>query len=150
MTTETRPRLKIVLLDGTEEGRVKVLPRDGEEYVVTMQQAVEACGVHGDQLRCADQFKELCATLGQWIQPRIKAIKTAHVTTRGKGILFLVMQREVEFDQELTDELIELDLTIAHDERFDQIEFEVLPVPAVSERSLSAFLATAGGMEYAE
>lgn len=149
MTTETQPKLKLVLLDGAEDGRVRVLPKGGEEYSVTMQQAVDACGMQNDQFRFADQFKELLDALTEWIEPRLKTIKTAHVTTRGRGILFLVMQRAAEFDQQLTDELTALDLKIAHDERFDRIEFEVLAVPAVSKQSLSAFLAT-GALGYAE
>jgi len=55
----------------------------------------------------------------------------------------------IEQDGKLMDLLTSLDISIASDERFTQLNVEVLQLPKISRSSLDAFLSPSGVFEHA-
>jgi hypothetical protein len=52
------------------------------------------------------------------------------------------MQKQVQFNQRLTDALTDLDITVANTPDLNLINLEVLCIPQVSDDSCKAFLAS--------
>ncbi len=143
----------VVLLDEQNHNQqVVVSSEDADRIVMSMSEAVKACfafdkGVHAFNR----QFAELLDRLVKWINRHREAIRNAHVTIRPpNNLLFVVTQQEVEFDQQLTDALTELDIEIAGSNDFDLIDFDVLALPKVSKESAKAFLSSGQVFEHAE
>jgi hypothetical protein len=99
----------------------------------------------------SDQLRDLVQLLVEWLGEHKAKIKSAQFAFRdGGGILFLVMQKERTFDQQLSDSLTDLDLAIATNKELDLIELDVLLIPPVSPEAASAFIASGESYKYAE
>lgn len=89
-----------------------------------------------------NQVADLLEKLGDWVTARKGKIGSAHLTFRRDSSILLVIQKAVEFDEQLSDELTELDIEIATDPAFGLVNFDVLAIPAVSTESANAFLSS--------
>lgn len=139
---ETRTQYQLVLLDEESDGRVKVVQKNSEEFFMTIQQAVIACRQLDKFLDFKEQMGNLWEFLMEWVSERRTSIKSAYLTPRDHDVLFLVVQKDVPFDQELADDLSDLDISAANDRRFGLINLEVMSIPSVSKDSITAFISS--------
>lgn len=148
----TTDRTSIVLLDETgEAGTVFVMPKDRDNFCITVEEAVKACRVIGSGYTFVRQVQDLTEELFQWVEQRKARVHSAFLTLRPADILFVVVQKDVPRDSALIDELTDLDIRIANDrERFGLLDLEVLSMPRVSRESLTAFLSSGRVISYAE
>ena len=133
-----------VLLDERSEGQVTVRQKNRDLFFLSLGEAVAVCA---NFAKCKADFTnevtDLLEKLSGWVTVRRDKIGSAHLTFRRDGsILFLVIQKAVEFDEPLSDELTDLDIEIAMDPAFGLINFDVLAIPAVSTESANAFLSS--------
>ncbi len=143
----------VVLLDEQNRNQqVVVSTEDADRIVMSMSEAVKACFAFDKGVNAFNrQFAELLDRLVKWINLHRAAIRNAHVTIRPpNNLLFVVTQQEVEFDQQLTDALTELDIEVAANDDFNLLDFDVLALPKVSKESAKAFLASGQVYEHAE
>jgi len=63
-------------------------------------------------------------------------------------LLFLVVQRKRESDEELESSLTDLDLEISNDSDFHLVNVSVLALPRSSEETISSFLSSAFVFRY--
>lgn len=124
--------------------------KDGDKFVIAVSDAARACRARDKEREFLPQFNLLLDRLTAWLGHRRSRIKSAHLTFRDRDILFLVMQKQVRFDQSLMDDLVQLDIEVANARDLSLIQLEVLCIPAVSARSSSAFLASGEVLTYAE
>lgn len=145
----TTERTHIVLL---EDSAAQALVRmsDGDTFYVAIADAARACLSVDKMKEFAPRFRAFLQVLEQWVAANKARIKSAHLTIRERDMLFLVMQREQEFDPGLSDALTDLDMAIAQNPEYQMIDMEVLAIPAVGERSMKAFLASGDTYTYAE
>ncbi len=143
-------RTSIVLFESSAEQAV-IQMKDGDRFFVAVADAARACQVFDKARDFANQFQELAnITLPGWIEQHKDRIESAHITIRERDVLFLVVQKQVEFDRALSDALTELDLVVANSPNLNLIDLEVLAVPAVSRESCKAFLASGPIYDHAQ
>jgi hypothetical protein len=111
------------------EGRVCIVPPDNNIMAIPVETAIAACQAFKTQIQFKDQFDQLIATLGEWIAQRNDRIADAYLTVRDSGLLFLLVTKSKQYDDELETALTELDLEIAHDSDFDLISLGVHAIP---------------------
>ncbi len=138
----------IVLFEDGED--VFVNPQDNDKFVLTAQDAVRACRAWDKGVQFGRQFEELLNHLSRWIEQNRVHISVAKLNVRQNDILFVVTQKVVERDDVLADQLTELDLEIATDQRFDLISLNVLSLPLVDSESAAAFLSSGEILTHAE
>ena len=143
MNTLVSPRTRI-LLDAEADGTVTVVPPDKDRFVVSQGEAARACTLYEKAVkRCESQVNELLAVLHGWLQDRRDKIRTAYATFQASDSpLLLIVQKEVRYDAQLSDDLTELDIQVANDPRFDLLDFNVLAIPAVSRETAATFLSS--------
>lgn len=146
----TASRSSIILLDAAKPSQVVVVPEDKDRFCLTVQQAIRACQATDNEYRFGQQFEALLQRLSAWLTERKERVSSAAVTIRQSDILFYVVQKAVERDNVLADELTSLDLEIANSLDFGLIELNVMSVPYVSQASSSAFLSSGQVFEYAK
>ena len=89
------------------------------------------------------QIADLLEILSDWVKTRRSRIRSARLTFRpDRSVLFVVMQKDIPFDAELSGQLTDLDIAIANDAKFGLLNLDVLAIPAVSEESANAFLSS--------
>ncbi len=140
--TATTKRPSLILLHETSNRRVVVTPRDNDRFVVTEEQAVRACRAHEKQSQFKGQFEKLVELLRNWSQSHDDKLREASLTVRETDVLFLVVQKEKAFDEQLAADLTELDIEVADDAQYSLIALEVMAIPAVTNESVKAFLST--------
>jgi hypothetical protein len=130
-----------IQLDYSRGGKVTVTPADQDRFVITIQEAVAACRGGKELLEYRSQFVEgLVPALKDWLASHRKKVRTAYLTIRDGGLLFLVVRKEAACDGEFTDDLTELEADIATDSRLNLIRMDALALPDVSDGSLKSFL----------
>lgn len=137
--------LSYVLLDEGAEGEVRITQRNRDQFFLSLGEAVAACAAFAkSKFDFAGQVADLLETLSKWVRARRDRISAAHLTFRPENndIRFVVMQKAVEFDSQLSEELTDLDIEIANSEAYDLISLDVLAIPAVSLESANAFLSS--------
>ena len=150
MATAKRPK-QIVLLDESDaESLVQVRMKDGDQFFAVMTEAAKSLQAVDKLVEFRQQFSELIEDLRRWLDARRPRIKTAFVRVRERDILFLVMQKDVEFDAELSAELTELDIQVANSVHYSLLDLDVLLIPAVENASSVAFLSSGDRYRYAD
>lgn len=145
----TSRRNTIVLFEGGGDSPVMVIPRDEDKFCVTVEEAVKACRMVDAGYSFVRQVAELREVLANWIDSRRESIQSAYISFREAGILFVVAQTGTARDNNLADQLSDLDIEIANDERFDLLNVDVLSLPRCSQDSMTAFLASGNVATYA-
>lgn len=142
MATRTQPVIQLHHKD--RDSQVLIETDQQDRFVLTVSAAIEACQAYGKVNEFNQQFRDLSTRLSQWITEHEKDISEAYLTVRDAALLFLVVQRQEAFNQDLADSLTELDIAIAHDESFHLIRLHALALPKASEASIESFLVHGG------
>ena len=122
------------------DDQVLVSNVNGDRFVLSMQQAVDACGAFSRSMDLSKQIGLLSQKLADWSRKQMGAIRSAHLTIRDSRLSFVVVQKGVEFDEQLSDALTELDFEIADDPELDLIRLDTIAIPNASPESLAAFI----------
>jgi hypothetical protein len=131
----------VVFIAEGKEANVSVSRLDGDRFVLSMQEAVDACGAFSKRKELGRQFDDLLSRIAQWLHPRVARIESAHLAIRDGRLVLVVMQRAEPFDRQLCEELVEFDLELANDPGLDLIKLDVLTIPHVPLDAASAFVA---------
>lgn len=111
------------------EGRVCVVPPDNDLMAMPVDMAIAACQAFNTQIRFKSQFDQLLEKLGEWLEQRRDALDDAFLTLRDSGLLFLVVTKSHQHDEDLISDLTDLDLEIAQEPDYDLISLSVHAVP---------------------
>ena len=132
----------IILLDESRPGKVCIVSRDEDRFVITVEEAVRSCKASDKSIQFCRQFEKLALeVLPKWTGEHKDFVASVNLTVRPAGLLLVVMQNQVEMNPELGEALSELDIEIASDPSFDLIKLEVVLLPQVDREVASAFLA---------
>lgn len=121
-------------------GPVQSSPIDRDVRAASASAAFATCGDLEDETAFRTQFDRLVERLGAWCVDHREKILDAFLTTRGTGLLFLVVTKQRKFDGELQDEVTSLDLDIANEPSLDRIRLSTLVLPCVDEDELRSFV----------
>lgn len=122
------------------DNRVTVRMPDEDRMVSTSKAAAIACRAFADQIEFKSQFDSLLQRLGQFVYARQTSIRDAFITPQDSGILFVVVQKALEYDRNLDDELADLEWEIANEEEFRLVQFQSQLLPPASRESLCSFI----------
>ena len=140
----------IVLFERVPDHRGGFIPRERQKYLDAVTEAARACRASEDALHFADQFSAMLEALSDWIHHHEDRIGSAYLTIRDNDILFLVMQQGVKYDRDLAEAITELDIELANSAEFDLLRLNTMSIPAVSQDSATAFLASGQVYTYAK
>ena len=88
-----------------------------------------------------EQVRALLERLQKWGEKHRSSISRADVRGMDSdGILFVVMQKGVPYDFDLSEKLTDLDIEIANSPDFDLITLNVLAIPRCSHDAAQAFI----------
>ncbi len=137
-TTITKP---VVLSWANKDNTIMVEPEDEDRFFVTVEEAIRACGAHGQgkKSRCQEQFRTLRETLFLWAREQSKMVNKAFITVQDHGLLFLVITHSKKFDREFEDKLTDLDLQIARSDDFSEIDLSVQSLPDCNPDNYQSF-----------
>lgn len=144
-SAQQQKRSVVPLVEGRHDD-LKVVRLDGDQFVVTAQQAIDACRLAADAMRFRTQFQDLLEVLYSWVEERKKRVSSAYIVASDDGITLLIVQKDVPADFELEDSMVDLDLEVANTSMFDLIPFNTLLVPKVSNEVLQSFLSSSGNI----
>lgn len=138
------------IIDESSPQEALVVMKDGDKFVVGYTEAAKACRAAEKMKDFVPQLTEVLKKLGNWAAQRKDQIHSAMLSPGEHGLLFLVMQKDVPFDQQLTDDLTDLDLEIAQNPSFALVRVEVLAIPRVDKETATAFISSPPFHEYAD
>jgi len=116
---------------------------------ITTKEAVEAIQDWSSSInqavtflsRIKEQSKALLEKLQEWCEKYCDFISRADVrVVSGDDFLFVVMQKSVPYDFDLSEKLTDLDMEIANSPDFDLITLNVLAIPRCSYDAAQAFI----------
>ena len=119
---------------------VVITPADNDRFVLTVQEAIEACRAQSNQGKFRQQFDILMNTLAEWLKENDAKISRSYMTIRDAGLLFLVVRKNIVFDSDFEDILTDLDIKIARDVQLDLVNLSVLAIPYANSDAISSFL----------
>ena len=93
--TLTEKRSLVALVEGKHDN-LKVVKLDGDQFILTAQQAVNACSAASDAVLFQAQFRDLLDKLYDWVEARKEKISSAFISTSQEGILLLIVQRGIK------------------------------------------------------
>lgn len=140
-STSSFPRSIVPLIEGTHDD-LQVVRLGGDQFLLTAQQAIDACSLAANAVRFQAQFSDLLDVLYDWVEQRKDRVSAAYISVSHQGLLLLIVQREIKANFDLENELVELDLEIANNDAFDLVAFNTLLVPRVGNDVLKSFLST--------
>ena len=123
-----------------KDRKVLITPADEDRFMVTVENAINACDAFQKSIHFDKQFRDLMDYLGQWLFNHAELVDRAYLTVREADLLFIIVQRQKHYNRRLEDQLTDLDLEISHNDDFDLIRFCVLALPKTSEEGVSSFL----------
>jgi hypothetical protein len=142
LVSETKP----IQLKYDEDTRVVVHHADGDRVVVSAAEAVLSILKWGSvTTRLSDvqeQMHLLLRQLRTWCDTRASRIYRAFVQVNitYERVGFIVIQKAVPYDEQLSDDLTELDLELFHHPQLGAIRVDVLGIPRCSLDSMQAFV----------
>ena len=140
---KAKGRAGITLLDEKSSGKVLVINRHEDRFVMTAQEAVEACHAAHESIRFSNQFGGLLDKLASWIDENRASAHRAQIAVRESDLLFLVTQASETFDSDLMEKVAVLDLEVANDDNFSLIRMNALVIPRATEEAATAFVSGA-------
>ena len=143
MSTVTKS--KAIYLKHDDPSQVLVHPADDDKGVVSASDAVLAIlgwGSISTEISVLEkQLRLLLVKLQQWSHKYSEKIYRSDVQVRGfKDILFVVMQKDIPYDDDLTCELSQFDFDIFNDHNFSEVRLNTLAIPRCSIDSMQAFV----------
>jgi hypothetical protein len=139
MSTSVAGSSIITLNWADEDGIITVTPEDESRFNVKLRRAIQMLQVADRVDQFTDQFKLLNQVLAKWTSNQTD-IDRAFVTLLSDHILFVVVRKTVEYDEDFEDRLSNLDLTIAQDVDMDLIRMHSIALPHSSEMAIRSFL----------
>lgn len=123
-----------------EDTLLRFEAKDRDVFFKTINEAIKACRASERQVEFNAQFKEsLLPKLKKWLNTKQDKVKKAFLTVRDRGLLFIVIRKEMHYDDEFTTQLIDLDWEISHDPNFSTIDLEVLALPICDSDNFDSF-----------
>lgn len=148
-TTTDALKTIVVLPEGSDQV-VTVPPEDREHFCLSVKDAVKGHQAVDDLMAFCFQMADLQNRLAEWIAEHLAKVHSAFLNFQdGHNVRFVVSQQEVRRDAQLSEDLIALDLEIARDLGFDQVNMDVLLLPRTSSEALSAFLSSGQVLNHA-
>lgn len=156
METATRKQRTLYRLryDDDTDNNVMVYPENGEDtHSVTPAEAVvaimERSSPLGQMMSAAQsqmrilgkQSESLLKRLQSWSVEHSSFICRADIRVQSlDDFLFVVMQKDVPYDFELSSKLTDLDIEVSNDPNFNLITLNVLAIPRCSSDAAQAFI----------
>ena len=122
------------------DGQVLVYGEGNEKFLLTVQEAIKACGAYSTIAQFQTQMQELTELLSKWTTDRKRLVRDAYLSVKGGGLFFLVVMAGKEFDPDLEDELTALDIEIANSAEFDLLRLDVQAIPDSPPDCVDSFL----------
>jgi hypothetical protein len=116
---------------------VFVTPRSKSRFRIDKDRAIKV--LQGDR-ETGLQIVALVERLARWISEFEPNIDAAFLTTQDSTLLFAIVTRGVEWDEDLCDKLIDLKLEIAVDDHFNKTPLAVICIPHCPPESYVGFL----------
>lgn len=139
--TSTIPRRKFLELNYcSEENTVIVLPDDLDRFEIQKSRAIEVLKAAHKEGMFDKQFRLFLDKVGVWVSGHNDKIRDALVTLQDGSLIFLVVAKESEVDDELQDSLTSLEFEIANDVDLDLIQLDTLYLPPASDSSIASFI----------
>lgn len=134
--------VKAVELDWfAENDIVRVTPRDQSRFDVQKDLAIDILQKARESEHFQKQFSLLLQRLAEWVNVHHRKIEQALVTLQDGVLCFVVVRKEVKYDEAIQDELADLDTEITNDPALALIEFKALALPNLSsDDALKSFL----------
>lgn len=119
-----------------------VVVHSGDDlFLLTVQEAVKACGAWLKMAEFQTQMRALMDRLNVWVGEREDKIRDAYFSVKtGGGLFFMVVMRERKYDRDLEDELTELDVEVANATEYDLLRLSVLAIPDSPQECVESFL----------
>ena len=143
-------RATLVLLDESSSSDALVQMKDGDKFLVPVAAAALACRAVESFDEFSGQFQHLLDFLHEWVSGRRELVRSAHLTVRESDLLFLLVQKQVGYHDQLNDDLTDLDLEIANSDDFRLLSLEVMAVPPASPDSYQAFQSSGATFDHAK
>jgi hypothetical protein len=130
-----------IVIDYDSEAQiVTVIPRDQERFEVQKQRAIEGLQLAKQAEIFGAQLKFLLSRLANWSKAHESKVLRALLTLRDTRLMFLVVSRQVECDDDLEDDITRLDLKVAENSDLDLMRMNVLVLPPASDESIRSFV----------
>ena len=123
-----------------DESQIVVTPEDQDRFAISVNDAIDACRAHAKEREFQTQHSLLMTLLKEWLNGKLSRVDRAFLTARDGGLLFLVVQKEQQLDEDLQDALTDLDIRIARDPALDLIKLSVLAIPKSSSSNIESFI----------
>lgn len=107
--------------------------------IATARQAIRALDVTNCIANLFSTMEDLKEELGKWVAKRQDKIHKAFFTKREDCFVLLIVKKESAFDEEFEDDLSDLSIVIAQDNRFKIIPFSVQSLPFCQDDCYKAF-----------
>jgi len=130
----------IVVAYDSEAEVVTVIPKDEARFELHKRRAIEGLQLAKQADVFGLQLNLLMSRLANWSKAREAKVARAYLTLRDARLVFVVIPRQVECDEELEDDVSRFDLKIASNADFDLVRMNALVLPPTSDESLQSFV----------
>ncbi|RKY06657.1 MAG: hypothetical protein DRP56_07035 [Planctomycetota bacterium] len=138
-----------VRLKWSEKDRTVVIePEDDDKYTMKVEEIIQTCNIKQQRSEYEYQFATLKNILGNWIHQQKDKIDKSFVTVRDTRLLFLVISKNIEYDDAIEDELTKLDWGIANTPLLKDISLSVQSLPQCDNVVYESFLSPPVILEY--
>ena len=120
--------------------RVVIALEDQHRLAATVDEVIHACRMRQKSEDVSQVLNDLWQALASWCGQHAEKIKAAFCTVRDSGLLFVVVAKGVAFDRDLQDELVDLEIQIARDEQYEQLQLTTLALPNCQPEGYWSFL----------
>jgi hypothetical protein len=120
------------------DGRVSVVGKDKHRFLITMQQAAEACARGHEQIVFVEELTTLLGRVHAWLQEHSSRVSAAYFAVVERRLVVFVMPAGSHMDLELSDEIAALEVDLFHD--FSNVRCEVKQIPGHDPRAIQAFV----------
>ena len=127
-----------------ETDRYVVTTREGDRSVCSFEDIAKPCGFVENGKESRSQFAEFFQELNSWLDPRASKLDRVYLSFGESGLNLTVVLKGFECDRRFDDELIDFDIAVAQDPRFERIRLHCLSLPFCSEDSVRSFVRWSG------
>ena len=132
-----------------DEREVLVETEDGDRFLTTVAEVASVLRIVDPKeiLKFQREYADLSKKLSEWLKTHRSVAKTAYLTARDHGLIFIVIPKKPKYDREFEDFLSDLDLEIANDPRFPTIRLSVMQLPTNNPDGLGCFISNFQGSD---
>jgi hypothetical protein len=125
-----------------DERALLVETEDGDRFLTTVAEVASVLRIVDPKeiLKFQKEYSVLSKRLLEWLRIHRDVAKTAYLTARDHGLIFIVIPKQPKYDREFEDFLSDLDLEIANDPRFPTIRLSVMQLPTDNPDGLGCFI----------